>query len=657
MRVKPHIVDGHVWRSRQRPCPAGGPAIRPDRSFGRAVFFLATLGLGLPVWATTWYVSTTGSDTNAGNSPNAPFAHVQTAMNHAVTYGDTVNIQAGIYREQVSTGLGLYGTGSLTNMLTVQAWDTNGDGIIETNEMPTITAAQAITNWTAVTNTSLWAALTGLDEADFESNTIFWTYWSTNDTVANPLGLVLESDTNALQQTSWPSNALSQCTSPAYQPTEMSAGSFQYDYTNHILYVWRSDGNTPGPAYPIQAALLDSTQTGSSCGNNGPFYFGVDYLSLKGIKFRYCNADYASECVSSYGIVTVPAHSKMDGCDVQWACVTGVSDGAVLTNCVVANCGGCAIAMFGGGPANAPSNVLVTACTLRNNGWRFPQEANPPAGCPGFSEGMLHVIGCWAGLVISNNTFMGNYQDAIHCDGAVGLPGSPIVIINNFLNDTNVGPQCDCVATLGRGIELEVSSGINIIGNVIIGASSALDISGSSSNSILNNTILIAPSLQPYWPASGSVLALTVAPSYSAGPGGWTNAAAHNTFISNVIASYYDSPMICVGQSSNTPTATPYGPLEFSNVYAYNVTWNYPESRALSGPPIQFHLFFPPSYITTYATYTNAQAFFQAAAGTDGPLQNIGNVVAAPVATPVVLGLSQSPSAKLNAAPSLRIGR
>jgi hypothetical protein len=145
-------------------------------------------------------------------------------------------------------------------------------------------------------------------------------------------------------------------------------------------------------------------------------------------------------------------------------------------------------------------------------------------------------------------------------------------------------------------------------------------------------------------------------PSYNAAPGGWTNAAACNTVISNVIASYYDSPMILLGQSSNTPTATPYGPLEFSNVYAYNVTWNYPQSRKLSGPPIQFNLTLAP-YTGSQVGYTNAQAFFQAAAGTDGTLRNIGNVVSAPVGTPALSGLSQSPSANSKAAPALRIGR
>jgi hypothetical protein len=103
--------------------------------------------------------------------------------------------------------------------------------------------------------------------------------------------------------------------------------------------------------------------------------------------------------------------------------------------------------------------------------------------------------------------------------------------------------------------------------------------------------------------------------------------------------------MIAIGQSSNAPTATPYGALEFSNVYANNLAWNYVESRTPSGPPIEFQLHVAPDYTAFPAGYTNAQALFQAAAGTDGGTFNVGNVVAAPVAAPGSLSLGQNPSA------------
>src|SRR5580765_6444190 len=79
--------------------------------------------------AVNWYVSNSGNDNNPGTNAAAPLQHIQTAVNH-VAYGDTVNIQAGTYREQVRID-SVRGTGSTTNMLTVQAWDTNNNGVIE----------------------------------------------------------------------------------------------------------------------------------------------------------------------------------------------------------------------------------------------------------------------------------------------------------------------------------------------------------------------------------------------------------------------------------------------------------------------------------------------------------------------------------------------
>src|SRR5215472_9717906 len=124
---------------------------------------------------TDWYVSNSGSDNNPGTNMAAPLQHIQTAVNRAA-YGDTVNIQAGTYREQVLIE-SIRGTGSATNMLTVQAWDTNGDSIIETNEMPVINPFQLITNnWSPLANGPLWTNLTG--GMAFVSGAIYSTVWA-----------------------------------------------------------------------------------------------------------------------------------------------------------------------------------------------------------------------------------------------------------------------------------------------------------------------------------------------------------------------------------------------------------------------------------------------------------------------------------------------
>jgi hypothetical protein len=56
---------------------------------------------GAAVAGTTYFVSTTGADTNNGTSPSTAWRHVQYAANHVVA-GDTVNILGGVYNESVT---------------------------------------------------------------------------------------------------------------------------------------------------------------------------------------------------------------------------------------------------------------------------------------------------------------------------------------------------------------------------------------------------------------------------------------------------------------------------------------------------------------------------------------------------------------------------
>jgi hypothetical protein len=361
------------------------------------------------VGATTWYVSTTGNDSNPGTS-NAPFQHVQFAVTNAV-YGDTVNIQAGVYREQV-VAYSTAGVGSVTNMLTIQAWDTNGDGIIETNEMPTINAFQLITNWTALTNGSIWTNLTGA--LPFQPNAIFWTPWAPNSTNLLPFTMVAESETNVLLPTSWP--FICSCDAPTYMPTNMTQGSFQYDYTNRIMYVWRSDGNIPGPEYPIQAADLNTNLP--SWGGGGPIGIYSDFVHARYLRLRY--SDDALSCGGSpYGGVAIGIslgyYSIIEGCDVQWmAYQGGQALASLVTNCVFANNGELGLGILG-------TNVIVTGCTFSNNDLMHYSE-----GCG--NEGAIHVQSGSAsfggtnlvGTIISNNVFINNWEDAIHLDTTGG---------------------------------------------------------------------------------------------------------------------------------------------------------------------------------------------------------------------------------------------
>ena len=69
-------------------------------------------------WATTYYVSTSGSDSNNGTGTSTPFLTIQNSLNH-VSAGDTVNIMAGTYNE----ALALQNSGTSSAPITVQNYN------------------------------------------------------------------------------------------------------------------------------------------------------------------------------------------------------------------------------------------------------------------------------------------------------------------------------------------------------------------------------------------------------------------------------------------------------------------------------------------------------------------------------------------------------
>src|SRR5207247_1996340 len=62
----------------------------------------------------------------------------------------------------------------------------------------------------------------------------------------------------------------------------------RYDYTKHVLYVWRRDGNPPGPQYPIEAPLISTNLP--NWGDAGPWVSYPGYVRLRGLVLRFCNA-------------------------------------------------------------------------------------------------------------------------------------------------------------------------------------------------------------------------------------------------------------------------------------------------------------------------------------------------------------------------------
>ncbi|MBP3962605.1 fibronectin type III domain-containing protein [Paenibacillus lignilyticus] len=97
--------------------------------------------------ATSYYVATTGSDTNSGTQAS-PFKTIQKAASIAVA-GDTVIIRGGTYRETITPA----NSGSAGNLITYQAY---------TGETVTVSGADAVTAGWSVHSGSVYKATTTL---------------------------------------------------------------------------------------------------------------------------------------------------------------------------------------------------------------------------------------------------------------------------------------------------------------------------------------------------------------------------------------------------------------------------------------------------------------------------------------------------------------
>jgi hypothetical protein len=88
----------------------------------RFVLSASALFISLPAFATTYYVSTTGSDSNAGTSTTAPFKTIAHAAG-LTNPGDTVNVMAGTYSVTGSPIINITRSGSASGgYITYQAY-------------------------------------------------------------------------------------------------------------------------------------------------------------------------------------------------------------------------------------------------------------------------------------------------------------------------------------------------------------------------------------------------------------------------------------------------------------------------------------------------------------------------------------------------------
>ncbi|MGZ5050871.1 MAG: hypothetical protein ACXWF8_04335 [Methylobacter sp.] len=102
------------------------------KNFGRKLLFLACLsGLGLAgqAYAATYYVSSSGSDSNSG-SQSSPFKTINKGLSRATSSGDIVYVMSGTYPEMVyvgQSGIKLLAYPNNTPVIDGQGWLPNKD--------------------------------------------------------------------------------------------------------------------------------------------------------------------------------------------------------------------------------------------------------------------------------------------------------------------------------------------------------------------------------------------------------------------------------------------------------------------------------------------------------------------------------------------------
>lgn len=117
------LISGNVKKSVK---------LNMKKNFSRKLLFIACLsGLGLAgqAYAGTYYVSSSGSDSNSG-SQSSPFKTINKGLSRATSSGDIVYVMSGTYPEMVyvgQSGIKLLAYPNNTPVIDGQGWLPNKD--------------------------------------------------------------------------------------------------------------------------------------------------------------------------------------------------------------------------------------------------------------------------------------------------------------------------------------------------------------------------------------------------------------------------------------------------------------------------------------------------------------------------------------------------
>jgi parallel beta-helix repeat protein len=332
--------------------------------------------------ATTYYVSPSGNNANAGTSTGAPLKTVNRALEKVVA-GDTVYLRGGPYREQVEVKR----PGAAGKPITI----TNYPG-----EVAVIKGSDVVTGWVQHSGT-IWKK-TGWPH---NSQQVFVDF----DAGPKP----------SLQQIGMPSQYFGSWEYPTPVGSglaNMAAGRFFYDRGGQTLYVQLPDNSNPN-LHVIEAST-----------RRRALFMHQPYIVVKGIRFRHSNT---SAFTQQGAAVEISSHSTLEQVDVRYMDFAGVGFGYLqengkILNSVVSNNGNSGI------NAAAARNFLVSNVTMMyNNSRNF--NADWHAG--GF-KAATNAYGTVENSVIGFNKGAGIWFD-------YARSGMPIVVRGNYVHDNGRG--------------------------------------------------------------------------------------------------------------------------------------------------------------------------------------------------------------------------
>jgi len=424
-------------------------------------FFFAVIAClvltGSRAQSATYYVSTTGSDSNAGGI-STPLANIATAIQKTVA-GDTVYIRAGTYNQEIepTSGGGSAGAG---NGVTVESYP---------GESATVSGADQVTTWidngAGAGGGEIWKVQTGwIDQFGNHVNPQeIFVDGAAQQQIGIPAGLWLAHPSTAAYGTfanyatfEYPAQVGS-----AY--TDLAPGRFYFDPSSDTTYLCLATGVNPNSHTTLVSRRIRMLFFPNS---------STQYITFENIAWRYSNWNSISDI--GYAVNLNPNDALID-CDVEWCDFGGVGFGQndVVSGCIMSNNGDT------GACASGQNGFIVSNCVMKNNNWR---NFNPD-----WHAGGIKLVSSGTYGRVANNTVVGNHGQGIWLDTC---SGGLNVVSGNYVND-NGGPGGTVAgqSCLG-GIMIEATTGATVENNIVTNNTlRGIYISGSNSTNVFNNTI------------------------------------------------------------------------------------------------------------------------------------------------------------------------